>query len=162
MNVYDSDWDVERGSHEAKARMLHLGRRLGGELLGATVFELDPGVRGILHLHHGNEEWVLVLEGTPTVRTPNGERTLQRGDVEVFRRGPDGSHAISNQANSTCRFVVLSSMNHPDVVEYPDAGVIGAIVGDAPTAGRDAPFEAFFPDDAAIGYAEIGRRAQGG
>ena len=43
-----------------------------------------------------------------------------------------------------CRVAVFSSMVHPDVVAYPEAGVIGAIAGDAPTAGRDAPFEAFF------------------
>ncbi len=159
MNVYDNDWDVERSQENAKTRMLHVGRRLGGELLGATVFELEQGVRGISHFHHGNEEWIVVLEGTPTLRTPSGEHVLQPGDVEVFRRGPDGAHAISNDSDSSCRFMVLSSMLHPDVVEYPEAGVIGAIVGDAPTAGRDAPFEAFFPDDARIDYAEIGRRA---
>jgi uncharacterized cupin superfamily protein len=158
MNVYDSDWDVERSIGEAKMRMLHLGRRLGAELLGATVFELEPGLRGITHLHHGNEEWVIVLEGTPTLRTPKGERRLQPGEVEVFRRGPDGTHAISNDSETPCRFMVLSSMRHPDVVEYPDAGVIGAIVGDAPTAGRDAPLEAFFPADAQIEYGEIARR----
>jgi uncharacterized cupin superfamily protein len=158
MNVHDSDWDVERAIGQGKMRMLHLGRRLGGELLGATVFELEPGLHGVSHLHHGNEEWVVVLEGTPTLRTPDGERDLQPGDVEVFRRGADGTHAISNHSEAACRFMVLSSMRHPDVVEYPDAGVIGAIVGDAPIAGRDAPFEAFFPLDAQIGYGEIGRR----
>jgi uncharacterized cupin superfamily protein len=159
MNVHDSDWDVERSFGPAKMQMLHLGRRLGGELLGATVFELEPGLRGVSHLHHGNEEWVLVLEGTATLRTAEGECRLQPGEVEVFRRGPDGTHAISNDSEANCRFVVLSSMRHPDVIEYPDAGVIGAIVGDAPTAGRDAPFEAFFPADAQIEYGEIGRRA---
>jgi hypothetical protein len=45
MNLSDSDWDVERTLGDAKMRMLHLGRRIGGELLGATVFELDPGLR---------------------------------------------------------------------------------------------------------------------
>jgi uncharacterized cupin superfamily protein len=160
MNLNDTDWDVERSFGEAAMRMLHVGRRLGGELLGATVFELDPGLRGISHLHHGNEEWVIVLEGAPTLATPAGERVLGVGDVAVFRRGPEGAHALSNHSDSPCRFVVLSSMRHPDVIEYPDADVVGAIVGDAPTAGRDAPFEAFFPADARIGYGEIGRRAQ--
>ncbi len=79
----------------------------------------------------------------------------QRGDVVAFRRGPDGTHALSNHSESTCRFIVFSSMRHPDVVEYPEAGVIGAIAGDAPTAGRDAPFEAFFRADDQIGYGEI-------
>jgi uncharacterized cupin superfamily protein len=159
MNLNSSDWDVERPLGDTTMRMLHLGRRIGGELLGATIFELGPGLRGINHFHHGNEEWVMVLDGTPTLLTPAGDRTLERGEVVAFRRGPEGEHALSNETDAPCRFVVLSSMRHPDVIEYPDAGVIGAIAGDAPTAGRDAPFEAFFPADARIAYGEIGRRA---
>jgi uncharacterized cupin superfamily protein len=158
MNLDASDWDVERSFGELKMRMLHVGRRIGGELLGATLFELDPGLKGINHFHHGNEEWVVVLEGTPVLRTPSGASTLERGDVVAFRRGPDGAHALSNESDVPCRFLVLSSMRHPDVVEYPDAGVIGAFAGDAPTAGRDAPFEAFFPADANVDYSEIVRR----
>ena len=158
MNVDNGDWDVEREVGGAKMRMLHLGRRIGGELLGATIFELDPGLQGVYHLHHGNEEWVIVLEGRPTLRTLSGRRTLERGDAVAFRRGADGAHALSNDGDTPCRFIVMSSMRHPDVVEYPDADVIGAFAGDAPTAGRDAPFEAFFPADAGIDYAEIRRR----
>jgi uncharacterized cupin superfamily protein len=155
LNINDTDWDVERSFEGAETRMLHLGRRLGGELLGATIFELDPGVRGISHFHYGNEEWVLVLDGTPTLRTPAGERSVEKGDVAVFPRGPGGTHALSNDSESVCRFVVFSSMRDPDVVVYPDASAVGAIAGDAPTAGLDAPFEAFFPTDARIEYSKI-------
>ena len=45
MNLYDSDWDVERSYGDARMRMMHVGRRLGSELLGATVFEIEPGSR---------------------------------------------------------------------------------------------------------------------
>jgi uncharacterized cupin superfamily protein len=156
LNVYDSDWDVERSHGEAHVRMMHLGRRLGGELLGATVFEIDPGLPGLYHFHYGNEEWALVLDGTLTVRTRTGERELRRGDVAVFRRGPEGAHALGNTSDSVCRVAVFSSMEEPDVVAYPDADVVGAIAGDAPTAGRDAPFEAFFRLPDRLGsYAEL-------
>jgi uncharacterized cupin superfamily protein len=117
---------------------------------------MEAGVPGIYHLHHGNEEWALVLDGTLTVRTPNGERRLSPGDVAVFPRGAEGAHALSNTSDRVCRFAVFSSMRHPDVIEYPDSGVVGAIAGDAPTAGRDAPFEAFFPLERALDdYAEV-------
>jgi uncharacterized cupin superfamily protein len=156
MNLYDEEWDVERDYGGVRMRMMHVGRRLGGELLGATVFEIEPGIPGLYHFHHGNEEWVLVLKGTVTVRTPNGERELNPGDLTVFRRGPEGAHALANRSEDMCRVAVFSSMRDPDVVEYPDAGVIGAIAGDAPTAGRDAPFEAFFRLDSRLGdYAEV-------
>jgi uncharacterized cupin superfamily protein len=161
MNLYDNEWDVERDYGGARQRMMHVGRRLGGELLGATVFEIEPGISGLYHFHHGNEEWALVLDGTLTVRTPEGERELRRGDLAVFRRGPDGAHALANKSRDVCRVAVFSSMLDPDVVHYPEAGVVGAIAGDAPTAGRDAPFEAFFRmDDRLRDYSEVAGHSQ--
>jgi uncharacterized cupin superfamily protein len=156
LNLYDNDWDVERSRGRATVRMMHVGRRLGSELLGATVFEIEPGVRGVSHFHHGNEEWALVLAGTVTLRTEDGRRELKPGDVAVFRRGPQGVHALTNNSGSVCRVAIFSSMVHPDVVEYPEAGVVGAFAGDAPTAGRDAPFEAFFRASDGIAYGDIG------
>jgi uncharacterized cupin superfamily protein len=156
VNLYENDWDVERTYGAARMRMMHVGRRLGGELLGATVFEIEPGIPGLYHFHHGNEEWALVLDGTLTLRTSEGERELRRGDVAVFRRGPEGAHALANRSEVVCRVAVFSSMREPDVVGYPEAGVLGAIAGDAPTAGRDAPFEAFFRLDSQLpDYAEV-------
>jgi uncharacterized cupin superfamily protein len=143
--------DVERPG----MRMTHLARRTAAELLGATLFDCDPETSGVYHLHHANEECLVVLEGTPLLRAPTGERELSVGDVAVFRRGAEGAHAISNRSRRPARWVVLSTMNEPDVVEYPDAKVIGAIVGAAPTAGLDAPFEGFFPIEAALPYTEI-------
>ena len=156
LNLYDSDWDVERSHGSATVRMMHVGRRLGSELLGATVFEIEPGVPGVSHFHHGNEEWLLVLDGAPTLRTPDGTRVLKPGDVAVFLRGPEGARALTNESASVCRVAIFSSMVHPDVVEYPEVGVVGAIAGDAPTAGRDAPFEAFFRNSDGIAYGDIG------
>jgi uncharacterized cupin superfamily protein len=155
LNLFDSDWDVERSYGDARMRMMHVGRKLGSELLGATVFEIEPGIPGLYHFHHGNEEWALVLDGTLTLRTPAGETELQRGELAVFRRGPEGAHALANRSDSVCRVAVFSSMVDPDVVEYPDAGIVGAIAGDAPTAGRDAPFEAFFRREDSLDYADI-------
>ena len=151
MNVYDDAFDVERRREGANERLRHLGHALGTGLLGATVFEVDPGWAGPYHLHHGNEELVLVLDGAPTVRTPEGERELRRGDLVFFARGREGLHAIANRSDEPARFVVFSSKIHPDVTEQPETGLVGVFAGDVPTAGRDAPFEAFFPRDAAVG-----------
>ncbi len=59
--------------------MMHVGRRLGSELLGATVFEIEPGIPDVSHFHHGNEEWALVLAGTVTLRTPDGRARAEAG-----------------------------------------------------------------------------------
>ena len=157
MNLYGNEWDVERAPFGATERLMHVGRRLGGELLGGTVFEVEPGWSGLYHVHYANEELLLVLDGKPTLRTAEGERELQPGDTALFRRGPDGAHSVANRSDKPARFIVLSSMVDPDVVEYEESGTIGVIAGDVPTAGRDAPIELFFPRGAAVGYFEVPR-----
>jgi uncharacterized cupin superfamily protein len=74
-----------------RARHGQLGQLLGGELLGGTVYEFDPGQRnGPYHYEIGNEECLLVLDGTPTLRHPEGRDVLAVGDMVVFPEGPDG------------------------------------------------------------------------
>ena len=66
------------------------GEELGATLWGGTVYELAPGKKVCpYHWHFGEEEWLLVVSGAPTLRTPEGERVLEPWDVAVFvtRRG---------------------------------------------------------------------------
>jgi uncharacterized cupin superfamily protein len=112
--------------------------------------EVEPGYAGSYHLHHGNEELLLVLAGRLTVRGPENEREAEPGDVVFFPRGPAGLHAIENRSPERARFFLLSSKVFPDVTERPDEGLVGVFAGDVPTLGRDAPFEAFFPQKAAV------------
>jgi uncharacterized cupin superfamily protein len=150
MNLYGDDWDVERVSSEGvQVRFLHVGHRVGSALVGGTVMEVGPGYRGPYHLHHGNEELALVLRGRVTVRDAQGERELESGDAAFFPRGEEGLHALENRSDEPARFLLVSSKVHPDVTERPEEGIVGVFVGDVPTMGRDAPFEAFFPRDAA-------------
>jgi uncharacterized cupin superfamily protein len=151
-NVYGNEWDVERTSKEGAAvRLLHIGHRAGSSLIGGTLMEVGPGYRGPYHLHHGNEELLLVLTGRVTVRFEDGRREAEPGDVVFFARGADGLHGLENHSGEPARFVLMSSKVHPDVTERPEEGLIGTFAGDVPTLGRDAPFEAFFPRDAALG-----------
>ncbi len=145
MNVNSDEWDVERES----VRIRHIGHRFGSELIGGVLLDLQAGHRGPYHLHHGNEELALVLSGHPTVRGPSEERLLAPGDLAFFPRGPDGLHALENHSDEPARVLLLSSKVAPDVTERPDEGLVGVFAGDVPTLGRDAPFEAFFPADAA-------------
>jgi uncharacterized cupin superfamily protein len=72
---------------------------------------------------------VVVLRGTPTLRTPADERTLREGDVVVFPRGPEGAKELRNGSDATARILIVSTNADPDVSEYPDTHKVGIVVG---------------------------------
>jgi uncharacterized cupin superfamily protein len=100
-----------------------LGAPAGARELAANLYELDPGAVGSpLHAHHANEELLLVLSGTPTLRSPDGTQLLSAGAVVAFPRGHAGAHSLVNRSDAPVRYLVVSTTNRPDVVEYPDTG----------------------------------------
>jgi uncharacterized cupin superfamily protein len=113
-------WDADRfpGRHVAP-----VGAQAGAEELGASVYELDPGVVGApLHVHHANEELLLVLAGTLSLHGPDGTQLLSAGAVVAFPRGQAGAHSLVNRSDAPVRYLVISTTNRPDVVDYPDTG----------------------------------------
>jgi uncharacterized cupin superfamily protein len=95
-------------------------------LLGATLYELPPGERTWpYHYEQGCEEWLVVVSGRPTLRTPDGERELAPGDVAVFPEGPGGAHQVGNPSGEPCRVVLLSSKAPLAIVHYPESGKVG-------------------------------------
>jgi uncharacterized cupin superfamily protein len=93
------------------------------------VYELPPGEESPYHWHVGEEEWLLVLAGAPTLRTPGGEQVLKAWDVAVFRRGETGAHQLRNETGEPVRAAFFSTKSDPEVVVYPDEERIGVIAG---------------------------------
>lgn len=105
------------------ARRVRLGPALGAAMLGATLYEIDPGEGSApYHYESGREEWLLVLEGAPTLRHPGGEDVLEPGDVVCFVEGPDGAHRVLNRSERAVRLVFLSTQGMPASAHYPDSG----------------------------------------
>lgn len=68
-NVFELDW-TDRHDPGLAGKTTRLGAPAGAERLGATVYEIAPGAAGSpLHAHHANEELIIVLAGSPTLRT---------------------------------------------------------------------------------------------
>jgi uncharacterized cupin superfamily protein len=104
-------------------RVAPVGAQAGAGELAANVYELDPGAVGSpLHVHHANEELLLVLAGTLSLRGRDGTQSLSAGAVVAFPRGHAGAHSLVNQSGVPARYLVISTTNRPDVVEYPDTG----------------------------------------
>jgi len=100
-----------------------LGPKLGAERLDATVADLDPGEESEpYHYVYGREEWLLVLAGAPTLRHPEGEDSLEAGDLVCFPEGPAGAHRLLNPGESIVRALILETTGLPANVCYPDTG----------------------------------------
>ena len=124
-NVLEPDWDAEQDRPPFTWRRARLGRQAGAERLGASLFELQPGASSFpLHVHHANEELIVVLAGTPTLRTIDSERELVPGELVSFPVGRRGAHRIDNRSGEPVRFLIVSTMISPEVNEYPDSGKI--------------------------------------
>ena len=141
-NLNGDEWDRVEDRPGWRSKDAWVGERVGAELLGGSLYELEPGDRlWPYHTHHANEEWLIVVRGNPTLRTPEGEQQLEEGDVVCFPRGKDGLHQVRNDTDAGTRVHMLSSMNRPDIVEYPDSGKVGArsVAGERILLGRPGP-----------------------
>ena len=99
-----------------------------GKSLSSSVYVLKPGkTSGLYHYHHGTEEMLIMIKGTPLLRLPNETRRLLEGEVVTFGIGPEGSHQVINDTNEEIRMVFIGYETSPDVVEYPDEGLISVM-----------------------------------
>ena len=124
-NLNSDEWDATRDREGWRASGTLVGQRIGGELIGATMSEVEPGGRlWPYHTHYLNEGWVIMLRGEPPLRTPEGEQVLNEGDVACFPRGKNGAHQIISRTDSPIRVLMLSSMVPGEIIEYLDTGKV--------------------------------------
>jgi uncharacterized cupin superfamily protein len=121
-NIFAPEFDHASERDGYRWRGARVGDAIGSEKIGGCVYELGEGQKTYpFHFHHGMEEWLVVLEGEPTLRGPGGEQVLRAGDVVCFPAGPEGAHAVRGPGT----VLLLSANRAPEAVEYPDSGKIG-------------------------------------
>jgi uncharacterized cupin superfamily protein len=103
-----------------------IGAALGAARTGLSVYELPPGQAiGPYHYEEPEEEWLLVVSGTPTLRHPGGEEQLEPWDLVFFPPGPAGAHLVRNSNESIARVAMFSSNSAAaGAVVYPDSEMI--------------------------------------
>jgi uncharacterized cupin superfamily protein len=102
-----------------------VGTLLGAARTGLSVYELPPGQAvGPYHYEDPQEEWLLVVSGTPTLRHPGGDDQLEPWDLVFFPSGPAGAHLVRNNSESTARVAMFSSITAVGAVVYPDSDMI--------------------------------------
>jgi uncharacterized cupin superfamily protein len=118
--VYD-DNDPD-GYHSGYDRF---SKKLGAADLNLHLYELPEGQSICPYHYEYEEEWLIVLEGRPTLRHPDGEDELAPGDAVLFPPGPEGAHKLTNKSADPARVLMLSPARMPAVAVYPDSDKVG-------------------------------------
>jgi uncharacterized cupin superfamily protein len=128
--------------------MFRFGPQLGAEQTGTSLYELAPG-QAVCPYHYelGEEEWLVVVAGRPSLRDPDGTHELAPSDVVFFPRGAAGAHQVRNDSAEPARVLLWSNVVLPTATVYPDSDKIGIWTGDT---GEDV----IAPRSARVGYWE--------
>jgi uncharacterized cupin superfamily protein len=87
---------------------------------------LEPGRQANQqHYHLLEEEHVLVLEGTMTVRLGERDFEVSPGHYVCFPAGQKVGHALINHSEQPCRYLVLGNPHPHDVVVFTETGRVG-------------------------------------
>lgn len=123
------------------ARSCRLATGTAASKLGASIDILEPGKCGCpYHLHHAQEEMFIILEGQGTLRVSDERLPVKAGDVIFIPAGPEYPHQIINTSQAPLKYLSISTMETPEVCEYPDSGKFlaksGADAADFREVGR--------------------------
>lgn len=108
-----------------------VARAVGSAATLMFIYDMEPGQSSCPYHYEYEEEWLLVVDGTVVVRAPDGEHTLERGDLVCFPPGPAGAHKLMNRGESPARMLLFSSSRSPAVAVYPDSDKVGVYVDGA-------------------------------
>ena len=126
LNIFATEFEHDDDDPEGySSGYVKLAPAIGGSTMAGTIYDLPPGNSNCPFHYESDEEWLLVLVGTLTVRHAEGEDELGRGDLVCFAAGPDGVHKLTNRGTENVRMLIVSTANVPAVAVYPDSDKIG-------------------------------------
>lgn len=132
----DGDW-IERTWPPERPGFVWRRKRIAGEHLGASLYELPPGESTFpYHYELGNDELLVVVAGRPTLRSPAGERELASGDCILFPSGPDGAHQLTNRSDGPARVLLVSNFALPRAAVQVDTNKMMIRWGTGPEERR--------------------------
>jgi uncharacterized cupin superfamily protein len=148
-NIFDPDFDQKRDHEGFTRERAYVGRQAGAERLGASIWVIEPGDAAYpYHFHYGEEEMLVVIEGTPSLRTPAGWRELERGELVSFPVGPGGAHQLVNRTDEPVRILSISTIEELDIVLYPDSEKVSALFH----RNKSDEFRGTFKSESSVDY----------
>lgn len=122
---------VKRSHGESfEGEIAPVGSHLDSRKLGYNVTIIPPGKKAFpYHAHRGNEEMFFILDGEGSIRIGGAIHRVRKGDFICLPPGRGSAHQIINDSAAPLRYLAVSTMEVPEVVEYPDSGKLGVIAG---------------------------------
>ena len=92
-----------------------------------SVYEVPPKKTAYpYHYHKKNEETFYIISGEGILRTPDGERKVNAGELLFFPAGPEGAHKLTNASESeNLVYIDFDAVHDIDITVYPDSEKIG-------------------------------------
>jgi uncharacterized cupin superfamily protein len=88
---------------------------------GVNLTHLSPGaISALAHSHSKQDEFILVLEGTPTLVLGEEEFVLNPGDCYGLKAGTGIAHQLVNRSDEIVTYVEIGDRTPGDEVEYPN------------------------------------------
>lgn len=111
------------------ARVGRISAQIGARKLGYNLTAVPPGKRAYpFHNHRLNEEMFYILEGRGEVRIGAETLPIRAGDfIACPPGGPELAHQIVNTGTDELKYLAVSTLQGPEVCEYPDSGKIGVL-----------------------------------
>lgn len=157
INVDDLTLSKQEQGESFEGETGSMASKIGAQKLGCRLTVVPAGKKASpFHSHHANEELFFILEGTGTYRFGEETYPVRAGDLLAAPAGgAEHAHQIINSSDAPLKYLALSTMIEPDVMEYPDSNKFGAFAGSAPGGAREQrTLSIFAPYEAAVGYWE--------
>jgi uncharacterized cupin superfamily protein len=130
-----------------------VGAHIGARKLGYSFFSVPPGKAAFPHhTHTANEEMIYIIDGAGVLRFGKEEISVSGGAVIACPPGDEYAHQLVNTGSRELRYLVVSTMEFPDLCEYPDSRKVGAY-GTAAVAAK-VGFRGLFVRDQNVDYYE--------
>ncbi|MCU4975273.1 cupin domain-containing protein [Halobacteria archaeon AArc-m2/3/4] len=152
VDAEDVEWTaLEEG--ETFFRRKQLGEAAGGDRIGCSLYEIPPGKRSWpYHYHTANEEALYVLSGNGTLRLDGETTSLEEGVYVALPADERGAHRVINDSDEPLSYLVLSTMDEPDVTVYPDSDKLGVFVGTPPGGRGERTLDGYYRREDTVDY----------
>ena len=133
------------GGEGSEVVMSMLGRSAGLARVGVNLARVPAGKEAFIHhRHHGEEEWVFVLEGEGMSDIDDHTETVGPGDFIAYPAGC--AHSLRNIGGSDLVYLVGGEVLRTDVADFPRHGKRVLRVGDETVFVDEAACEVLTPD----------------